>query len=245
MIRSSDSIAKLAAALVKAQAEVQNATKDSKNPHFGSTFASLISVLDAVKPVYAKHGLAIVQLPGMEDGHATVDTMLVHESGEWITGTSGAPLQKNDPQGVGSAITYLRRYSLASLAGIGQEDDDGNAASGDRPAARAPEKAAPDGDDMIDCPKCGGPMWDNRKDKKNPKGPDLKCRDKDGCDHAIWLKSWRDDLLKEIAEAHHAQVIDAEVRDRSEDAANSLNPGRMLALGKWLDTQLQKAVLGG
>jgi hypothetical protein len=245
MIRSSDSIAKLSAALVKAQAEVQNAVKDSTNPHFGSTFASLISVLDAVKPVFAKHGIAIVQLPGMEDGHATVDTMLLHESGEWITGTSGAPLQKNDPQGVGSAITYLRRYSLAALAGIGQEDDDGNAASHrqENGSARS-QPSAPPPDDMIDCPKCGGPCWDNRKGKKNPKGPDLKCRDK-SCDHAIWLGTWKDELLKDLAGAHAAGAIDAAERDKGEQAAESKNPGRMLALGKWLDAKIQAGILGG
>jgi hypothetical protein len=128
-MRQSESIAKLAAALVKAQAEVQNATKDSKNPHFKSSYASLASVLDTTKPVLAKYGLAVVQMPGFADGCATLDCVIVHESGEWMGGTAGAPLQKNDPQGVGSALTYLRRYSLAALAGITQEDDDGNAAS--------------------------------------------------------------------------------------------------------------------
>ena len=136
MVRQSDSIAKLAAALVKAQAEVQHATKDAKNPHFRSDYASLTSVLDTIKPVFAAHGLALVQFPGFADGHATLDTVLVHESGEWMAATAGAPLQKNDPQGVGSALTYLRRYSGAAVAGIGQEDDDGNAAS------KAPKRSA-------------------------------------------------------------------------------------------------------
>lgn len=129
-MRQSQSIAKLAAALVKAQGEVENATKNAANPHFKSRYADLAEILNTIKPVMTKHGLAVVQFPGFEEGHATVETQLVHESGEWIAGTSGAPLQKNDPQGVGSAITYLRRYSLAALAGIAQEDDDGNAASG-------------------------------------------------------------------------------------------------------------------
>lgn len=128
-MRQSESIAKLAAALVKAQAEVENATKDSRNPHFKSGYASLASVIDTTKPVLSKYGLAVVQMPGFSDGLATLDCRLVHESGEWIEGTAGAPLQKNDPQGVGSALTYLRRYSLAALTGITQEDDDGNAAS--------------------------------------------------------------------------------------------------------------------
>src|SRR5690348_746087 len=99
MIRQSESIAKLAAALVKAQAEVQNATKDSKNPHFKSGYASLAAVLDTTKPILEKYGLAVVQMPGFADGCATLDCVLVHESGEWMAGTAGAPLQKADPQG--------------------------------------------------------------------------------------------------------------------------------------------------
>lgn len=246
-MRHSDSLAKLSAAVVKANAAVSNALKDSQNPHYGSTFASLNSVLDAIKPIYATHGLTFVQLPGFEDGHATLDTMLVHESGEWLAHTSGAPLQKQDPQGVGSAITYLRRYSLASLAGIGQEDDDGNAASSTRSVSKPAPKATTTDDDMIACPECGSEMWDNRDDAKSGvnggKRPDLKCKD-DG-DHAIWLKSWRDELKSKLADAHNAQVIDVEQRDRGEEAADSLSPKRMLALDEWVDTQVSKAVLGG
>jgi hypothetical protein len=129
MLHHSDSIAKLAPALVKAQAEVENATKNATNPHFKSQYADLAEIIRTVKPVFTVNGLAVLQVPGFEDGHATVESMLIHESGEWIAGVSGAPLQKADPQGVGSAITYLRRYSLAALAGIAQEDDDGNAAT--------------------------------------------------------------------------------------------------------------------
>lgn len=129
-MRHSESIAKLAAALVKANAEVQHATKDRTNPHFKNDYATLESVLNAVKPVYATHGLAIVQLPGFEDGRATLDTVVVHESGEWLAGLAGSPIQKQDPQGVGSALTYLRRYAVAAVAGIAQVDDDGNAGAG-------------------------------------------------------------------------------------------------------------------
>lgn len=248
-MRHSDSLAKLSAAVVKANAAVSNALKDSQNPHYGSTFASLNSVLDAIKPVYATHGLTFVQLPGFEDGHATLDTMLVHESGEWLAHTSGAPLQKPDPQGVGSAITYLRRYSLASLAGIGQEDDDGNAASSTRSVSKPAPKATTTDDDMIACPECQGPMWDNREDAKasinGGKRPDLKCKDKEGCDHAIWLKSWRDDLKSKLADAHHAEVIDAEQRTKGEELADSLSPQKLLALDERIDTLVSKAVLGG
>lgn len=135
-MRQSESIANLAAALVKAQREMENATKNADNPHLGSKYANLEEVLRVTKPVLASHGLAVLQMPGMEGDSVTLETMLVHESGEWIAGVACAPLpvgrtnRKGEPvpvgaQDVGSAITYLRRYGLAALAGITQEDNDG------------------------------------------------------------------------------------------------------------------------
>lgn len=226
MMEHSESIAKLAPALVAAVAEVNNATKNAKNPHYKSTYADLAEIINTVKPVFASHGLAVVQIPGLRDGHATVETMLVHDSGEWIKGESGSPLQKNDPQGVGSAITYLRRYSLAALAGIAQEDDDGNAASGSRSSAPPAAKTSAPADDLIDCPDCGGPVWDNREGKTNPKSPDLKCKDK-GCGKAIWLKSWRDELIKEIAAAHEAGALTAPERMAADEYVASLDPSKL------------------
>ncbi len=129
----SDSLAKLAPALLKAQLDIRNAIKDSTNPHFGNDFASLTSVIAAVKPALNAHGIAVVQVPGFADGVATLETTLLHTSGEWMAGTSASPVTKKDPQGVGSAITYLRRYSLAAIGCIGQEDDDGNDAASPDP----------------------------------------------------------------------------------------------------------------
>lgn len=129
MIQHSETLGSLATALAKAQAELDNVTKDAKNPHFKSEYATLAAITDTVRPVLAKHGLAVMQLPGFADGVVTVDTLLTHSSGEWVRGRSAAPVAKADPQGVGSACTYLRRYSLAALCGIAQADDDGNSAS--------------------------------------------------------------------------------------------------------------------
>ena len=129
-MRQSDSIAKLAAALVKAQAQVENALKNATNPHFKSDYANLESVLDVAKPALSANGLALLQVPGFENGHATLESRLVHESGEWIEGTSGTPLQKGDPQGIGSATSYLRRYATAAIMCITQEDDDGQGMRG-------------------------------------------------------------------------------------------------------------------
>ena len=134
-MKHSESIAKLSEAMCAAQQEIEHAHKDSTNPHFKSTFASLPSVIDATVPVLNRFGLSVIQLPGFQDGCATVETILTHESGEWLSGVSGSPISKNDPQGVGSAITYLRRYSLAALCCIGQDDDDGNTASQKPPRA--------------------------------------------------------------------------------------------------------------
>lgn len=128
-MNKSDSIVALAGAMAQAQGEIENASKNSNNPHFKSKYADLAEVLNTVRPVFAKHGLSIAQWPGFNEGMATLETILMHKSGEWISSIAMTPLSKQDAQGVGSALTYLRRYSLAAIAGIAQEDDDGNAAT--------------------------------------------------------------------------------------------------------------------
>lgn len=232
----SDSIVNLAAALVKAQAEVENATKDATNPFFGSSYASLNSVLAAYKAVFAKHGLAVVQMPAhIEDGMAGLESIVVHESGEWISQVASAPTpvtyskdgdpRPPDAQSVGSVITYLRRYALAAIAQIAQEDDDANAGSHDR-SNQAGE--------TIPCPKCGGAMWDNRVGKKNPKQPDLKCKSK-SCDHAVWLDGLEKDTLARLDKAQQVGAIDAETKHDMENDVVSRSPVRMFAVNKRLD----------
>ena len=125
----------LAKALVKAQAAMSHAAKDSKNPHFKSAYSSLASVIDAVRPALSANGLSFVQMlhsasthPSFEGGVA-VETVLIHESGEQLScGTLFIPATKQDAQGYGSAISYAKRYSLQSALGIASEDDDGNSA---------------------------------------------------------------------------------------------------------------------
>ena len=135
MVTMSEEIGKLAKALVKAQAEVESALKFSTNPHYGSPYADLTSVLKAIKPVLAKHGLAMVQYPGYGEGIVTMTTVLVHDSGEWLQSPEAAiPITKKDPHGAMSGITYLRRGCASSLmALIADDDDDGNAAVGPKP----------------------------------------------------------------------------------------------------------------
>jgi hypothetical protein len=136
-VRKSLSLSKLAMALCKAQSEMRNPPKDSVNPHFKSRYADLATVRDTVMPVLTKNGLSVLQLPCECDGAPALTTLLMHESGEYVETTMLLRPGKTDPQGVGSALTYARRYSLQSLAGVAaDDDDDGNAAS--RPTHNAP-----------------------------------------------------------------------------------------------------------
>jgi hypothetical protein len=130
-MKTSESISKIAPALLAAQRAIRFATKDASNPHFKSKYADLPGVIDAVKGPLNDAGIIFIQSPSpSDDGKLHLTTRLIHESGEWIEDTAVTPLQKSDPQGVGSAITYMRRYSLAAITGLYQDDDDGNAASG-------------------------------------------------------------------------------------------------------------------
>jgi hypothetical protein len=113
-------------ALSKAQSKMKGAVKDSTNPHFRSRYADLESVIDALKAPFAECGLSYFQSVS-EDGQRLITT-IAHESGEAISGSVPLIIGKQDMQGVGSAITYARRYGLAALAGVSQTDDDGNAA---------------------------------------------------------------------------------------------------------------------
>jgi hypothetical protein len=129
-MQKSESIKELAKALAKAQLKMGAASKSSLNPHFKSKFAGLPEVVEVAKALN-KHGLAYVQPTHSEAASVTVETVLMHgESGEWISGELTLRPQQDTPQGIGSAITYGRRYGLCALVGIvADEDDDGNAAS--------------------------------------------------------------------------------------------------------------------
>lgn len=140
MLQTSEKFGAVAEALAKAQVEIENATKDRANEHFKSKYATLAAVLDASRPMLAKHGIALLQAAGNgADGEVVVETRLIHSSGEWLASVLSVRPMKADAQGIGSAITYLRRYALSALVGITQDDDDGNAASAvGKPQAQAP-----------------------------------------------------------------------------------------------------------
>lgn len=144
-MKTSESIASLAAALAKAQSVIEGAIKDKANPAFRSRYADLAAVWDAIREPLTANGLSLIQMPDTGDlGEPVLVTRLLHASGEWLEGTYALNPVKTDPQGYGSAITYARRYAAMAVCGVAPEDDDGNAASGrSDKAAPVAQKAAP------------------------------------------------------------------------------------------------------
>ena len=131
-MRTSENIDQLATALASAQSEMKNAKLNKLNPHFKSKYADLAEIRDTVTPALSKHGIAVVNGTDATEGGLHVVTRLIHKSGQWIE--SRFPIAYDKPQTMGSAITYGKRYNLASIANIAaDEDDDANAAN-DKPA---------------------------------------------------------------------------------------------------------------
>lgn len=148
MIETSQAVNEIFAAIHAAQGSMRGVAKDSANPHFKSRYASLENVIDAARPALQASNLAFTQAPGaLIDGAIEVTTMLMHTSGQWLRSTLHVPLQKRDPQGVGSAITYGCRYALMATLGLPPVDDDGEAAMDRTPPLKAgyspPPKAPP------------------------------------------------------------------------------------------------------
>src|SRR5262245_14318121 len=161
---TSDAINELTTALAAAQGEMAGAVKDATNPFFKSNYADLASVWDACREALSKHQLAVVQFPQTEfRGEAepyewesrsgekrygvrvatvvSVQTRLAHASGQWMEDSVSTMLPTGDPQAVGSAITYLRRYALQSVVGVAPEDDDAEKAH-TQPPPREPTRTA-------------------------------------------------------------------------------------------------------
>jgi len=130
-------------ALVKLQGAIKTAAKDATNPAFKSKYADLGAVWEAVKPALQANGFALIQSPNFGDGEMWLETILLHVSGERLTGRYPLRPMKQDPQGYGSALTYARRYSISAMLGVvADEDDDGNAASA-KPAPKQVPAQAP------------------------------------------------------------------------------------------------------
>lgn len=133
MPTQSDTTAKLYAAIVKAQADMPHALKDARGQigqNKNYRYADLVGVLDAIRPVLAANGLAFVQLAQPADSGVTIQTRIIHTSGEWISdGGLNMPAAKHDAQAYGCAATYARRYALTMIFGVGTDDDDGKSAT--------------------------------------------------------------------------------------------------------------------
>jgi len=146
-MNTSEKIAAIAAAIVKAQAEMPKLLADSDNPYYKSKYIALADLIKEVRPVLAKHGLAVIQGVSGDGENVIITTRIIHESGEWIEEAFTMPVvakgtKEATPQDYGAAVTYARRYSLAGILGVAsEEDDDANSIS--KPIERTvPTKAA-------------------------------------------------------------------------------------------------------
>jgi hypothetical protein len=128
-MNKSESIKNIAGALVKFQASVSKVAKEANNPFFKSKYASLANILDTIQKPLSECGLAVSQFP---DGNALTTIILHADSGEWMESSYVMPVAKqNDPQAMGSAMTYARRYALGSILNLNiDDDDDGEKAMG-------------------------------------------------------------------------------------------------------------------
>jgi len=135
--------ATFAKAFVAAQKSMESIKKASSNPAFKSKYADLSEVVEAVVPALNGAGIGVMQFPAFDGENVSITTVFIHESGASITGTLDLRPSKIDPQGIGSATTYGRRYSLLAMSGMAPEDDDGNAASGPRQEQRREPPARP------------------------------------------------------------------------------------------------------
>jgi len=127
--QQSADIAELSQALCKAQGAMKGAVKDSANPFFKSKYADLSAVWDDIRAPFFDNGISVTQMPAGGVGSVTLITQFTHTSGQWIRSRLTMVPAKLDPQGIGSCLTYARRYTLAAMAGVYQIDDDGNEAS--------------------------------------------------------------------------------------------------------------------
>jgi hypothetical protein len=231
-MQSSESLANLSPALVLALGEIEGAAKSAVNPHFRSKYANLETVVDASRPILAKHGLAAMQGAGRmtERGCLTVTTRIIHTSGEWIESDFEIPLAKQDPQAALAALTYARRGSLMSILGMPAVDDDGESAMGRgtaAPAANAPTQPedrngagpCPEGPDWWGCSGSGMTAHAAKKDGWDIKHEDMRSQIGALSSGAEWRK-WCADNSEDIAKMPKAwRVI---LREEAEHMAKEL-----------------------
>ena len=212
--------ADFASAIAAAQADMTNAVKDSKTPHFKSNYSSLSAVRDIVVPAFNKHGIAVLQPVDGADGFMTGRTLLMWKDQTLEMGNCTLPIgnSRNAAQAVGSAATYLARYQLRGVGGIAVEDDDGeNYKAPQRPqrqqrpvAAPKAEKPGPKPEKGPNCPKCGSVLnidtnyraWfkiqENLPDSVKNR-PGLWCSNWKNCDYKEWSTDDAQQALQKLA----------------------------------------------
>lgn len=182
---NSEAIDLFAKAFPKAQGAMGDVLKKATNPAFKSKYADLSAVVEAVIPPLNENGFSVLQPSGFDEGRVKVMTLILHESGQWMRCTLSLNPTKLDPQGIGSAITYGRRYGLQAMSGVAPEDDDGNAASF-RGKTQEREPDRPSNAAMVGVMKAAIAV----------------------CDDLPALKAWKDDNAKFIAD-FEANDLDA------------------------------------
>lgn len=160
-METSNSIAAIGQALSVLQGKLEHAGKNASG--YGYHYADLAAVLDVARPLLAENGLALSQWPTMVDGAVSVESLLVHSSGEWIRSSLALPIEgkkgMSRAQEVGSVITYARRYAMSAILGIAQVDDDAAGTKDDEPPPRQAPTPAPQGDGISGSAKQGAMIW--------------------------------------------------------------------------------------
>ena len=206
-MKSSDSLAKIAPALVAAINSIEGAKKGSANPHFKSRYANLEAVIEAAHEALNANGLTVLQGPGpldpMDARALTLTTRILHESGEWIETDFSLPMAKPDPQAAGSAVTYARRYSLMAMLNMPSLDDDGEGAMQRRPASGPAVPSKLDVHEAgADWYNCEGPGMSASAAKKQGLGEVLDgwLGDLEAIPTGASLKEWAREHAEHIAE---------------------------------------------
>jgi len=202
-----ENVEKLAAALVKAQAKMMIAKKETENTSFKSKYADLGSVWSACHSVLSENDIAVVQSPVFMDVKFFLRTTLLHSSGQSISGDYLIKPTKEDPQAYGSAYTYARRYSLAAMVGVISEDDDGNLAS--TPAETKPEHQKPvpaakknDGKTLISNPFVITKLSDKTGETNGKPWAKVSCQDEAGA----WYTTFDEKIAGDLKSAKKSGV---------------------------------------
>jgi len=218
--------------LIKAQGACDPVFKDATNPHFKSKYASLSSCVDACKEAFHNNNFAVLQANGHDAYGQFVETTLLHTTGASWSSVVYLVLQKNDMQGLGSAITYARRYGILGMVGLAPEDDDGNAASiqaarpqpAPRPQPKPPEKPKQKAEPKQQAPGLDEPPIQNADEWRI--WVDQEKRKIEYFDQKYQLSKWAKDSKSEReALAEYDREMTAELKDYYAAKFETLNTG--------------------